>query len=267
MNSGPIQLLAFSYRSDDSAEERILSELDALEGRGMLRLLDFLFVHKALDGTLIRHQVEEEDHGAMLTGVLDTSREDVAYDPNGRPLEDVLAWVAADVSPGSAMALVLIEHLWATGLFSAVKASGGELVSEGLITGDGSAMGGVDATHGSMHLWHAARHPEHPLWDKRDLEEAEIIETEAELHGLEAFEDLHVTQRLIAQIEGAAGLAPADKVLLRQLGSSLSFALLADELGISRGALKERASRLYARLGVHSRAEAAAEARRLGLSR
>jgi DNA-binding CsgD family transcriptional regulator len=267
MDSGPIQLLAFSYRPDTSAEDKILRELDALEGRGLLRLLDFLFVHKSADGVLVRHELEEEEHGAMLTGVLETSHEGVSYDPDGRPLEDVLAWVTADVPPGSAMALVLVEHLWAGGLFSAVKGSGGELVSEGLITGEGCAMSGVDATHESMHLWHAARHPEHPLWDKRDLEQAEIIETEAELHGLEAFEDLHVTQRLIAQIEGAASLSPADRILLRQLGSTLSFALLADELGVSRGALKERASRLYAKLGVHSRAEAAAEARRLGLGR
>lgn len=267
MNGGPIQLLAFSYRSDACAETNILREIDALEGRGVLRLLDFLFVLKTPDGTLVRHDVEEEEHGAMLTGVLDTSREHVSYDPNGRPLQDVLSWVEADLCPGFSMALVLVEHLWAAGLFSAVKAVGGELVSEGLITGDGSAIGGVDSAHGSMHLWHAARHPDHPLWDKRDLEEAEIIETEAELHGLEAFEDLHVTQRLIAQIEGAAVLSPADKSFLRQLASGVSFALLADELGISRGALKERASRLYARLGVHSRAEATAEARRLGLSR
>jgi hypothetical protein len=36
-------------------------------------------------------------------------------------------------------------------------------------------------------------------------------------------------------------------------------------LGISRSAAKERAARLYNRLGVHSRAEAVSQARSLGL--
>lgn len=266
MDGRPIQLMAFGYRPHTGAEDRILAELDQFEGKGVLRLLDFLFVHKTPEGELVRHQLEEEDHGAVLTGVLNTGQEGVSLEPGMRPLEEVLSWVAADVEPGSAMALVLIEHVWANALFSAVKAHGGELVSEGFITGDGSAVGPVDSEHESVHLWHLARHPEHPLWEERALEEAEMLEAEAEIHGLEAFDGLHATERLIAQVEGIAALSPAERLLLRQLCSSSSFAILADRLGVSRGALKERASQLYSKLGVHSRAEAVEEARRLGLT-
>jgi len=45
----------------------------------------------------------------------------------------------------------------------------------------------------------------------------------------------------------------------------LTFALIADKLGISRSAAKDRAGRLYQKLGVHSRADAVARARGLGL--
>ena len=44
-----------------------------------------------------------------------------------------------------------------------------------------------------------------------------------------------------------------------------AFAVIAGKLGISRSAAKERAARLYNRLGVHSRAEAVSRARSLGL--
>jgi DNA-binding NarL/FixJ family response regulator len=43
--------------------------------------------------------------------------------------------------------------------------------------------------------------------------------------------------------------------------------VIADKLGISRSAAKERASRLYNRLGAHTRDEAVAKARSLGLIR
>jgi len=43
------------------------------------------------------------------------------------------------------------------------------------------------------------------------------------------------------------------------------FSVIADKLGISRSAAKERAERLYQRLGVHSRDEAVSRARALGL--
>jgi DNA-binding NarL/FixJ family response regulator len=54
---------------------------------------------------------------------------------------------------------------------------------------------------------------------------------------------------------------------LRLLPTPSSFAVLADKLGISRSAAKERAQRVYKKLGVHSRAEAVTRARDLRLIR
>jgi len=45
------------------------------------------------------------------------------------------------------------------------------------------------------------------------------------------------------------------------------FSVIADKLDISRSAAKERAGRLYQRLGVHSRDEAVSRARMLRLLR
>jgi DNA-binding NarL/FixJ family response regulator len=43
------------------------------------------------------------------------------------------------------------------------------------------------------------------------------------------------------------------------------LAVIADKLGISRSAAKDRAERIYHKLGVHSRAEAVSRARALGI--
>jgi DNA-binding NarL/FixJ family response regulator len=52
---------------------------------------------------------------------------------------------------------------------------------------------------------------------------------------------------------------------LRYLPTKSSFAVIAHKLGISRSAAKDRAGRVYNKLGVHNRAEAVDRARELGI--
>jgi DNA-binding CsgD family transcriptional regulator len=65
----------------------------------------------------------------------------------------------------------------------------------------------------------------------------------------------------------AASITMAEAQVLRYLPAPLPFSVIAGKLGISRSAAKERAARLYNRLGVHSRDEAVSRARALGLIR
>ena len=65
----------------------------------------------------------------------------------------------------------------------------------------------------------------------------------------------------------AASITMAEAQVLRYLPRPLPFSVIADKLGISRSAAKERATRLYKRLGVHTRDEAVSRARSLGLLR
>ncbi len=63
----------------------------------------------------------------------------------------------------------------------------------------------------------------------------------------------------------AASITMAEERVLRYLPTKLTFAVIADKLGISQSAAKERAERAYKKLGVHSRAEAVSRVRALGL--
>jgi DNA-binding NarL/FixJ family response regulator len=66
-----------------------------------------------------------------------------------------------------------------------------------------------------------------------------------------------------ADAHTAASITPAEIRVLRYLPTTLSFALIADKLGISRGAAKSRAERAYKKLDVHNRADAVDRARAL----
>ena len=70
-----------------------------------------------------------------------------------------------------------------------------------------------------------------------------------------------------AQATRAASITRSEAQILRYLPQPVPFSVIADKLGISRSAAKERAERLYQRLGVHSRDEAVSRARELGLIR
>jgi DNA-binding CsgD family transcriptional regulator len=63
----------------------------------------------------------------------------------------------------------------------------------------------------------------------------------------------------------AASITRSEAQVLRYLPQPVPFSVIADKLGISRSAAKDRAERLYQRLGVHSRDEAVSRARALGL--
>ena len=63
----------------------------------------------------------------------------------------------------------------------------------------------------------------------------------------------------------AASITMEQARVLRYLATQLSFAVIADKLGITRSAAKDRAERLYKKLGVHSRGEAVTRARDLGI--
>src|SRR6478736_6259916 len=69
--TAPLQVIALSFSRGAGSEDRILAEVDRLRGRGVLRLLDMLFVAKSQDGTIERLTVgDDEDFGSLLAAVV-----------------------------------------------------------------------------------------------------------------------------------------------------------------------------------------------------
>ncbi len=338
----PLQMLALTFRLDADAETRLLAEVDRIEGRGVLRVLDLVFLAKGQDGTVEALEVgDNEDFGSLL-GRISPFRPE-----NGdRPADSGVAAVQAlanSLEPGSAAAFLLVEHLWAGPLVDAVSAADGALVSDDFLAGDVSLAIGAEiaaveeasaviaeaqAVEAAAVLRAVAASAEaaEAVATSEQIQEAAAAEAvsaliaaglieEAAAHeavtaltaaGLitdaaaqasdEAFadaaaaitaadqatdeavtEDLaligaadevaaEATEEARARVQ-AASITRSEAQILRYLPQPVPFSVIADKLGISRSAAKERAARLYQRLGVHSRDEAVGRARALGLLR
>jgi DNA-binding NarL/FixJ family response regulator len=345
--TAPLQVIALSFSRDAGAEDRILAEVDRLRGRGVLRLLDMLFVAKSPDGAIERLAVgNDEDFGSLLAAVVPVTNSGrparpapagglAAFDPaDARALADSL-------QPGTALAFLLVEHHWAAPLFDAVAETGGTLIGEGFLTSEtglvvgaevaameeasqviaqaqaeeadallaavaaraeaaeaiaeseqiqsAAAAAAVRALITAGLVEEAAAHEAVTALTTAGLivaaadqatadavaEDAATIEAGDELAAAHLAQSLAVigaVDEVAAEAAGEAGvtvraasITMAEAQVLRYLPKPLPFSVIADKLGISRSAAKERASRLYKRLGVHTRDEAVTRARSLGL--
>lgn len=154
MQSGPIQVIAFAFDRVDQFKGQILRELDELRGHGLIRVIDLQFVMKDTDGTV--HALQEQDmpDGSIsaLGGVLDpllglstvaalprqpSNLETTLSPEQGRGLDlDLLRSAVTDLAPGTAAALLVVEHAWAIGLGTAIVEAGGRMVAQGFLTRD-----------------------------------------------------------------------------------------------------------------------------------
>jgi DNA-binding NarL/FixJ family response regulator len=344
--TAPLQVIALSFSRDAGAEDRILAEVDRLRGRGVLRLLDMLFVAKSQDGTIERLAIgDDEDFGSLLAAVVPVAGGPAVPAPaGGSAFDPADAQALADsLQPGTALAFLLVEHHWAAQLFDAIAETGGTLIGEGFLTSETGLVVGAevaameeaseviaqaqadeaDALLAAMAaeaeaaaavadseriqsaaaaaavralitaglVEEAAAHEAVSALTTAGLivaaagqaaadavaEDAAAVEAADEVAAASLAESLATiaaADEVAAEASGeaqervrAASVTMAEAQILRYLPKPLPFSVIADKLGISRSAAKERAARLYKRLGVHSRDQAVSRARSLGLIR
>src|SRR5271165_4347436 len=327
--TAPLQVIALSFSREAGSEDRILAEVDRLRGRGVLRLLDMLFVARSQDGTIERLAIgDDEDFGSLLAAVVPgadggpavpaSAGGSAAFDPaDARALADSL-------EPGTALAFLLVEHHWAAPLFDAIAETGGTLIGEGFLTAETGLVVGAEvaameeaaeviaqaqADEAVALLATAAAQAEaaQAVADSQRIQSAAAADAVRALITAGLVEEAAADQAAadavaedIATIEAAdevaaesvadslvtiaaadeiaveatseagarvraASITMAEAQVLRYLPTPLPFSVIAGKLGISRSAAKERAARLYNRLGVHNRDEAVTRARSLGL--
>jgi uncharacterized membrane protein len=131
---GPVQVLVVGFDRPTFSGE-VLAELTRLREAGIVRLVDLLLLSRAEDGTfetLAPPDGVNADIGDLAAAILgwpegEASAESVVdADPDDRT-----AWSLADaVPPGSAVAVALIEHIWAKPLTEAIQQAGGKSLEE-----------------------------------------------------------------------------------------------------------------------------------------
>ena len=306
---GPLQMIAVSCGPGGDVQERVLAEVDRLQGRGVLRLLDLLVVAKDAGGMIQRVAIGDDDFGGVLASVVLGDRAPVegrsgteaffSFNPT-----DVWA-LAESLAPGAAIAFLLIEHGWAQPLLDAIGDGGGVLLGEGFLSSEAvirvaAEIAAIDDSAQVIALAQAAEADATLLAIEaeiranesvaasdairaaaaasavRALISAGIVEQAAAHEAIDALTAAGLIVAAVGELadeaiaQGAARTRAASITLdqarvLRYLPTKSSFAVIADKLGISRAAAKERAERAYKKLGVHNRADAVSKARALKL--
>jgi uncharacterized membrane protein len=176
MTTGPIQLVVLGFDQLDRFRGQILAELQEVRGRDVIRLLDLLFVAKDEAGqltTLDLSDLPEEErarYGSLLGTLigLDLAGDGPALDdsvPEGGEAglsSEGVRQVAQTLEPGTAAALLLVEHRWAARLAAAVRDAGGRLLAQGFLTPDarvvmGEALSSIAEAEAAIEVAEAMR--------------------------------------------------------------------------------------------------------------
>lgn len=173
---GPMQLLVIGFENPEF-HGQIRRELESVMEKGIIRLIDLLFISKDKKGNIKSFeatQLDEEERmrfGAVVGGLigygaggeegavkgLEEGALVAAQENYGIDEEDILEITEA-IPEGTAAAIFIIEHLWAKNLKQAIRDSGGVLISQGMLTPElltlvgeelGEAVRAAEKTSGS----------------------------------------------------------------------------------------------------------------------
>lgn len=139
---GPIDYAVVEFPEGRNPDGSALPILIDLVERGIIRVLDLVFVRKDADGSVVGLAIEDFGFGGEIditlfaeasSGLLDRSDLDEA---------------AVALEPGRSGAILVYENLWAAPFATALRRQGAQLVASGRIPVQGvlSALDALDAS-------------------------------------------------------------------------------------------------------------------------
>jgi len=123
---GPIDYLVIEFPGSRMTGEGLPLLVDLVD-RGLIRILDLVFVKKELDGAVTAIQIADLDgDGTLDLAVFEGVSSGLLDD------ED-LADAGGVLEPGSSAGVLVYENVWAAPFAAAVRRGGGQLVASGRI--------------------------------------------------------------------------------------------------------------------------------------
>jgi hypothetical protein len=173
---GPVQILIVGFETTERFRGEVARELLDLRGRGMIRVLDARLLQRGREGELTEVDVgpvladRPSDVANPVSGLLGLNgvggnggrRPQEALERTaGFALED-LRRLADEIGPGDHALAILVEHVWAARLRTAVRDAGGRLVGQGFLTPEVVMLVGAEIqaradAEAAIELAHAAR--------------------------------------------------------------------------------------------------------------
>jgi hypothetical protein len=129
------QLLVYAFGPDADFEGRLVGALERIETGGVLRIVEVLFLQSdPATGELSALGMRGDGAGRVVAPLLDfrlderrrrRTTERALHDGTAGISGDELSALGGALEPGSAIAAVLLQHVWAEALDDAVSRTGG----------------------------------------------------------------------------------------------------------------------------------------------
>ena len=123
---GPVDYLVVEFPGSQMTGEGFPLLVDLVD-RGLIRILDLVFVTKGTDGSVAAMEIADMDGD----GQLDLAVFEGAS--SGLIGEDDLAEAGGVLEAGSSAGILIYENVWAAPLAAALRRGGGQLVASGRI--------------------------------------------------------------------------------------------------------------------------------------
>ena len=133
---GPIDYLLIEWKGRQPNGEVAPVVVDLVD-RGLIRVLDLLFVTKDEEGNVAALELADLGEEVAELAVFEGASSGLLGDDDVTQAGDVL-------EPGTSAALLVFENSWAAPFVSAVRRSGGELVASGRIPAE-DVLAALDA--------------------------------------------------------------------------------------------------------------------------
>jgi Family of unknown function (DUF6325) len=135
---GPISYLIVQFPGNKMTGEGFAILVDLVD-RGLIRILDLLFVTRDADGSMRTVELRDIDRdGRMDLAVFEGASSGLLDDSD-------LADAASVIDRGSSAGILVFENRWATSFTHALRRGGAELVAAGYIPQD-AIVASLDAT-------------------------------------------------------------------------------------------------------------------------
>jgi hypothetical protein len=122
---GPIDYLVVEFPGDRMTGEGLPILVDLVD-RGIIRILDLVFIRRDLDGSVAGLSLKD-------LGVTDVDLSIFECASSGLLADDDLAEAAEAVEPGNSAGVLVYENTWAAPFATALRRGGAQLVASGRI--------------------------------------------------------------------------------------------------------------------------------------
>ena len=123
---GPISYLIVEFPGNKMTGEGFASLLDLVD-RGVIRILDLMFVIREADGSMRALDLQDVDHDGQFDVAVFAGASSGLLDASD------LSEAASAIQPGSAAGILIFENRWATHFIQALHRGEAQLVAAGYI--------------------------------------------------------------------------------------------------------------------------------------